>query len=75
MLNELVLRGKMDGVLNFWNFNARLKEKDGAPLITIGEILPTLGIKTAPPLLGWVFSEKWAKDHPETRQGVDRCLL
>src|SRR4051812_6745638 len=34
MLNELVLRGKLDGVLNFWNFNARLKEKGMVPLIT-----------------------------------------
>ncbi|MDQ7251422.1 ABC transporter substrate-binding protein [Dongia sedimenti] len=70
MLNELVLRDKLDGVLNFWNFNARLKEKGLVPLITIGEILPALGIKTAPPLLGWVFSEKWAKDHPDLANGL-----
>jgi NitT/TauT family transport system substrate-binding protein len=70
MLNELVLRGKLDGVLNFWNFNARLKEKGLVPLITIGEILPALGLKTSPPLLGWVFSEKWAKDHPDLAKGL-----
>jgi NitT/TauT family transport system substrate-binding protein len=70
MLNELMLRGKLDGVLNFWNFNARLKEKGMVPLLTIGEILPALGLKTAPPLLGWVFSEKWAKDHPELAKGL-----
>ena len=70
MLNELMTRGKLDGVLNFWNFNARLKEKGMVPLITIGEILPALGIKTAPPLLGWVFSEKWAKDNPALANGL-----
>jgi NitT/TauT family transport system substrate-binding protein len=70
MLNELMLRGKLDGVLNFWNFNARLKEKGMVPLITIGEILPALGIKTSPPLLGWVFSEKWAKDNPALAKGL-----
>lgn len=70
MLNELVLRNKLDGVLNFWNFNARLKEKGMVPLITIGEILPALGIKTSPPLLGWVFSETWAKDHPDLANGL-----
>jgi len=62
--------GKLDAVLNFWNFNARLKEKGLVPLITIGEILPALGLKTSPPLLGWVFSEKWAKDHPELANGL-----
>jgi NitT/TauT family transport system substrate-binding protein len=70
MLNELVLRNKLDGVLNFWNFNARLKEKGMVPLITIGEILPALGIKTSPPLLGWVFSETWAKHHPHLANGL-----
>ena len=70
MLNELMLRGKLDGVLNFWNFNARLKEKGMVPLLTIGGILPALGIKTAPPLLGWVFSEKWAKDNPALAKGL-----
>src|SRR4051812_48524428 len=70
MLNELVVRGKLDGVLNFWNFNARLKEKGMVPLLTIGEILPALGLKTAPPLLGWVFSEKWANEHPELAKGL-----
>jgi NitT/TauT family transport system substrate-binding protein len=70
MLNELMLRGQLDGVLNFWNFNARLREKGMVPLITIGEILPALGIKTSPPLLGWVFSEKWARDNPELAEGL-----
>jgi NitT/TauT family transport system substrate-binding protein len=70
MLNELMLRGKLDGVLNFWNFNARLKEKGMVPLISITEILPALGLKAPPPLLGWVFSEKWAKDHPELADGL-----
>jgi NitT/TauT family transport system substrate-binding protein len=70
MLNELMLRGKLDGVLNFWNFNARLEEKGMVPLITIGEILPALGIKTAPPLLGWVFSEQWAEDNPALAKGL-----
>jgi NitT/TauT family transport system substrate-binding protein len=70
MLNELMLRGKLDGVLNFWNFNARLKEKGMVPLITISEILPALGLKTSPPLLGWVFSEKWAKENPDLAKGL-----
>jgi len=70
MLNELMLRGQLDGVLNFWNFNARLKEKGMVPLITIGEVLPTLGLKAPPPLLGWVFSEKWAKDNPKLAEGL-----
>ncbi len=70
VLNELLMRGKLDGVLNFWNFNARLQAEGMTPLIGIEEILPTLGLKEPPPLLGWVFSEKWAANNPAAAQGL-----
>lgn len=70
LLNELVQRGKLDAVLNFWNFNARLKPKGFVPVVSIRDILPALGLDAAPPLLGWVFSEHWAAEHPELAKGL-----
>jgi NitT/TauT family transport system substrate-binding protein len=70
LLNELVQRGKLDAVLNFWNFNARLKSKGFVPVISIREVLPALGLDADPPLLGWVFSDRWAEDHPELARGL-----
>jgi NitT/TauT family transport system substrate-binding protein len=70
LLNELAQRGKLDAVLNFWNFNARLKSKGFVPVISIRDILPDLGLEADPPLLGWVFSEHWAADHPELAMGL-----
>lgn len=70
MLNELLLRGKLDAVLNYWQFNARLTEKGMAPVISIADILPALGIETPPPLLGWAFSEGWAKTNPTAAEGL-----
>ncbi|HET6619979.1 MAG TPA: ABC transporter substrate-binding protein [Dongiaceae bacterium] len=70
LLNELAQRGKLDAVLNFWNFNARLKSKGFVPVISIRDILPDLGLDADPPLLGWVFSERWAADHPELAKGL-----
>lgn len=70
MLNELLLRGKLDAVLNYWQFSARLKEKGMVPVISIADILPALGIETPPPLLGWVFSESWATANPEAAAGL-----
>ena len=70
LLNELVQRGKLDAVLNFWNFNARLKSKGFVPLISIGDILPALGLDADPPLLGWVFSDRWAADNPKLARGL-----
>ena len=70
LLNELVQRGKLDAVLNFWNFNARLKSKGFVPVISIGDILPALGLDADPPLLGWVFSDRWAADNPKLARGL-----
>lgn len=71
LLNELVLRRRLDAVLNFWQFNARLAGKGLVPVVKIGDILPSLGLKSPPPLLGWVFDETWAEQPP----GLARRLL
>jgi NitT/TauT family transport system substrate-binding protein len=70
LLNELALRGKLDAVLNFWNFNARLKSKGFVPVVSIRDILPELGLAADPPLLGWVFAEAWATEHPELARSL-----
>jgi NitT/TauT family transport system substrate-binding protein len=33
------------------------------PVITVEHMLKGLGVKTVPPLLGWVFSQRWAEAH------------
>jgi NitT/TauT family transport system substrate-binding protein len=70
LLNELAQRGKLDAVLNFWNFNARLKSKGFVPVVSIRDILPALGLDADPPLLGWVFSDEWAARSPELARGL-----
>ncbi len=70
LLNELALRGKLDAVLNFWNFNARLKSRGFVPVVSIRDILPELGLESDPPLLGWVFAETWATEHPALAAGL-----
>ncbi len=69
LLNELALKGELDGVVNFWHYAARLQAAGMQPLLDMPEILKTLGIERQLPLIGWVFSEKWAADNPETIQG------
>jgi NitT/TauT family transport system substrate-binding protein len=70
LLNELVQRGKLDAVLNFWNFNARLKGAGFEPVVSIRDILPALGLDADPPLLGWVFSDDWAAKNPALAKGL-----
>jgi NitT/TauT family transport system substrate-binding protein len=69
LLNQLALRGDLDAVLNFWQFNARLAAKGFLPVVEIARILPELGLDRPPPLLGWVFRESWAAANPDLARG------
>ncbi|MEB4591518.1 ABC transporter substrate-binding protein [Candidatus Thiothrix sp. Deng01] len=69
LLNELMQRGDLDAVLNFWHYAARLQAAGMQALISVPEIVQGLGIQGNLPLVGWVFSEQWANQHPEAAKG------
>ncbi|UJS25475.1 ABC transporter substrate-binding protein [Thiothrix winogradskyi] len=69
LLNELMQRGDLDAVLNFWNYAARLKAAGMRSIITVPDTLEGLGIQRDLPLIGWVFSEKWAQEHAASVNG------
>ena len=65
LLNRLVLRGDLDAAINFWHYGARLKAAGYKSLVTVPQMLAELGIKANIPLLGWVFEQTWANEHPK----------
>lgn len=73
LLNELVMRGELPAAMNFWHFSARLSAAGMAELITMPQILAGLGIEDALPLVGWVFSERWARANPDAIEGFLRA--
>jgi NitT/TauT family transport system substrate-binding protein len=73
LLNELMLRGELPAVLNFWHYGARLKAAGMQTLVGIKEILPALGVEEPIPLLGWVFHEEWAESNGEALLGFLRA--
>jgi len=60
LLNELILRGQLDAVLNTWPYAARLEVGGMRTLIELPEMLKGLGVEKPIPLIGWVFREDWA---------------
>ncbi len=64
MLNETLKRGQIQAALNFWQYNARLDSAAFTELIKVEDMLPAIGLPADMPLLGWVFSERWAKANP-----------
>lgn len=50
--------GRLDGVLDFWTFAARLKAKGARELLTMARVIEEMGISPTPALVGFVWSEK-----------------
>lgn len=71
LLNELMLRGDLPAVLNFWHFNARLRAAGMHQLISLDEMLTGLGINEPLPMIGWVFRGDWAASN---RAAIDGFL-
>lgn len=74
LLNKIMLKGDIPAALNFWHYTARLKASGMTELVGINELLPTLGVNRQPPLIGWVFSDKWAASNNKTVKGFLRSL-
>jgi NitT/TauT family transport system substrate-binding protein len=69
LLNEILKRGELPAAINFWQYNARLPERDYFELVRVEDMLPTLGVPPQTPLLGWVFGESWAARNPDLIRG------
>jgi NitT/TauT family transport system substrate-binding protein len=63
LINHLMLDGELPAAINFWQYSSRLVAQGMQPVITVEQMLKGLGVKTDPPLLGWVFSQRWAATH------------
>jgi NitT/TauT family transport system substrate-binding protein len=63
LINHLVLDDELPAAINFWQYSVRLVAQGMQPVITVQQMLKGLGIKTVPPLLGWVFSQRWVETH------------
>lgn len=71
LLNELMLRGELPAVLNFWHFNARLRAAGMRELLSLDQILAELGVREPLPMIGWVFGAGWAEAN---RAAIDGFL-
>ncbi len=69
LLQEKFLQGEFDGVLNFWNYTARLRARGMRELVRVQDILPALGVPGRLPLIGYVFSEAWAVENRDALDG------
>ena len=58
LLSEEIRNGRIDAVLNFWTFAARLQGSGFVRLLDMAEVLKLLGIEPVPTLIGFVFRQR-----------------
>ena len=61
LLNGLIKQGELDALINYWHYSARLKAQGYREVTNTHDIIQQLGINKTIPILGYVFSEKWAQ--------------
>lgn len=69
LLNEELTRGRIDAVLTYWHYAARLEAEGAHPFLTVADMIRRLGVDRDVPMLGYAFREDWAQRESATLQG------
>ena len=69
LLNEQILAGRLDGVINFWHFAARLEAKGYRRLLEVSDIAGSFGLESKVPLIGYVFRDALAQSDKDSLLG------
>jgi NitT/TauT family transport system substrate-binding protein len=73
LLDQELQAGRLDAVLTYWNFAARLTSRGLPAVLSMSEALRQLGFKTAIPFVGYVVSAHWARMHPRALAAFARA--
>jgi ABC-type nitrate/sulfonate/bicarbonate transport systems, periplasmic components len=72
LLSEEFAKHRIDAVLTYWHYAARLQIAGARPLLTVGDIMKGLGARPDVPILGYAFLGSWASENPEAFKGFLR---
>ena len=63
LLNEQIKQDRLDAVLTYWHFAARLEAQGYRQILDGSQILQGLDVKRNVPSLGYVFKQAWGQAH------------
>jgi NitT/TauT family transport system substrate-binding protein len=69
LLSAELAAGRIDAVLTYWHYAARLEAEGAQPILTVADIVRQLGDGTDIPMLGFAFREDWATAHSKELEG------
>lgn len=73
LVSEQLALGRIDAVLTFWPYAARLDAKGFTRLMDMKDVIGGLGISPSPPLVGFVWNERIMKEKGEALAGFFRA--
>jgi NitT/TauT family transport system substrate-binding protein len=74
LLNQQVLAGRVDAVINFWHYVARLEAAGLRRVIGVRDAARELGVEVDVPLIGYVFRQSWADANEAAVLGFVRAV-
>lgn len=74
LLNQQLQQGRIDAVINFWPYVARLRAKGMRVVMGAREAAGRLGLDAELPLVGYVFDAGWARTHPATLAAFEAAI-
>ncbi len=74
LLNEQLRTGRLDAVLTFWPFAARLEAGGATRLLDVGDLVRDLGITEPAALVGYVFRERLLQERPGAAEAFFRAI-
>jgi NitT/TauT family transport system substrate-binding protein len=69
LLSEELAAGRLDAVLTYWPFAAKLEARGMRRLLSVGAALAALGIASDLPLTSYVVSARWAAENQTALDG------
>lgn len=69
LLSEELVSERLDAVLTYWPFAAKLEARGMRRLLSIGDALAALGVPGDLPLTGFVVSARWATENQAALDG------
>ena len=75
LLNEEIVSGRIDAVLNYWHYAARLEARGFRVLSSVQDAAAGLGLSKDVPMLGYVFKGAWASENRAVLLGFARASL
>jgi NitT/TauT family transport system substrate-binding protein len=74
LLNEQIKAGRVDALLNYWHFAARLEAEGYRRIITVADMMQAVGIQTVLPLVGFVFPARLSEGNGKVARGLANAM-